>query len=120
MLNQRPTVDITRSNRYQVCAQVDKVKSHFIQSARDNIAELYDLHRSESATEHLEFIDSLLADNKYLLPVAKHVEGGVRGPKPMQRQLKADNEWLASTLLPGRGNPAVYLHQNLSSGDYPR
>jgi len=29
---------------YQVRAQVDKVKSHFTQSARDNIAELYDLH----------------------------------------------------------------------------
>jgi len=64
MLNQHPTLDITRSNRYQVRAQVDKVKSHSIQSARDNIAELYDLHRFESAAEHLEFIDSLLADNK--------------------------------------------------------
>ena len=73
MLNQRPTVDITWSNRYQVRAQVDKVKSHFIQSARDNIAELYDHHRLESAAEHLAFIDSLLADNKYLFPVAEHV-----------------------------------------------
>jgi len=27
----------------------------------------------------LEFIDALLADNKYLLPVAEHVEGGVHG-----------------------------------------
>ena len=40
MLNQQPTLDITRSNRYQVRAQVDKVKSYFIQSASDNIAEL--------------------------------------------------------------------------------
>jgi hypothetical protein len=65
MLKQRPTLDITRSNWYQVRTQVDQVKSHFIQSARDNIAELYDLHRFESTAERLEFLDSLLADNKY-------------------------------------------------------
>jgi len=117
MLNQRPTLDITRSNRYQVCAQVDKVKSHFIQSARDNIAELYDLHRFESNAERLEFIDSLLADNKYLFPLAERVEGGVRGPNPTQRVSKAANEWPASTLLPGGSIPAVYLHQILSSGE---
>ena len=111
---------ITCSNRYHVCAQVDKVESHFIQSVRDNIAELYDLHHFESTAEHLEFIDSLLADNKYLFPVAEHVEGGVRGPNPTQRELKADNEWLASTLLSGGINPAVYLHQILSSGQYLR
>jgi len=117
MLKQRPTVDISRSNRYQVHTQVNKVQSHFIQSARDNIAELYDLHRFESAAEHLEFIDSLLADSKYLFPVAEHVEGGVRSPNPTQRESTADNHCLASTLLPGGGNPAVYLHQVLSSGE---
>jgi len=120
MLNQWPTVDITRSNQYQVCAQVNKVKSHFIQSATDNIAELYDFHCFESAAERLEFIDSLLADNKYLVPVAEHVEGGVRSPNPTQRESKADNEWLASTSLPGGSNPTVYLHQILSSGESPR
>jgi hypothetical protein len=97
MLNQRPTLDITCSNRYQVQAQVDKVQSHFIQSARDNIAERYDLHRFESAAEHLGFIDSLLADNKYLLPIVERVEGGIRCPNPTQRESKAANEWLAST-----------------------
>jgi hypothetical protein len=117
MLNQWPTVDISRSNRYQVRTQVDKFKSHFIQSVSDNIAELYDLHRFESAAERLEFIDSLLADNKYLFPVAERVEGGVCGPNRTQRESKADNEWLPSTLLPGGGNPAVYLHQILSSGE---
>ena len=81
MLKQRPRLDITRANWYQVPAQVDKVKSHFIQSVRDNIAELYDLHRFESAAERLEFIDSLLADNKYLFPIAECVEGGVCGPQ---------------------------------------
>jgi hypothetical protein len=116
MLNQQPTVDITRSNQYQVRIQVDKIKSHFIQSANDNIAELYDLHRFESAAEHLEFINSLLPDNKYLFPVAERVECRVRCQNGMQRELKADNKWLASTLLPGRGNPAVDLHQILSSG----
>jgi len=116
MLKQRPTLDITRSNWYQVCAQVDKVKSHFIQSARDNIAELYDLHRFESTAERLEFIDSLLVDNKYLFTIAERVEGGVRGPNPTQRESKAVNEWLAPTLLPGGSNPMVYLHQILSSG----
>jgi len=38
MQNQRPTVDMSRSNRLQFDTQVDKVKSHFIQSVRDNIA----------------------------------------------------------------------------------
>jgi hypothetical protein len=96
MLNQRPTLDITHSNWYQVRAQVDKVTSHFIQSARDNIAELYDLHRFESAAERLELIDSLLADNKYLSPIAERVEGGVRGPNATQKESKAANEWPAS------------------------
>jgi len=117
MLKQRPTLDITRSNQYQVRAQFNKVKSHSIQSARDNIAELYDLHRFESAAERLEFIDSLLADNQYLLPVAERVEGGVCGPMPMQRESKAASEWPASTLLPGRSNSGVYLHHILSSGE---
>ena len=52
MLKQQLMLDITHSNQYQVQAQVNKVKSHFIQSARDNIAELYDLHRIESDAEH--------------------------------------------------------------------
>jgi len=84
MLKQQPRLDSTRSNQYQVRAQVDTVKSHCIQSARDNIAELYDLHRFVSAAERLEFIDSRLADNNYLFPVAERVEGGVRGPNPTQ------------------------------------
>jgi len=117
MLNQRPTVDITFSNRYQLHAQVDKVKSHFIQYATNNIAQVYGLHRIESAVEHLEFIDSLLADTKYLFPVAEGVEGGIRCPNPIQRESKADNKWLQSTLLPGGSNPAVILHQILYSGE---
>jgi len=117
MLKQRPTLDITRSNWYQVRAQVDKVKSHFIQSARENIAEFYDVLRFESTPECLEFIDCLLADNKYLFPIAERVEGGVHGPNATQRELKAANEWLASTVLPGGTYPAVYLHQILSSGE---
>jgi hypothetical protein len=117
MLKRRPMLDITRSIRYQVRAQVDKVKSHCIQSAWDHIVELYDHHRFESDAERLQFIDSLLADNKYLFPVAERVEGGVRGPNPTQRVSKAANEWPASTLLPGGSNLGVYLHQILSSGE---
>jgi hypothetical protein len=117
MLNERPTVDNTRANWYQVRTQVDQVKSHFIQSVRDNIAELYDLHRFEYAAERLEFLDSQLADNKYLFPVAERVEGGVCGPYSTQRESKVDNKLLASTLLPGGSNPAVYLHQILSSSE---
>jgi hypothetical protein len=82
MLKQRLTLDITRSNRYQVRAQVDKVISHFIQSAMDNIAKLYDLHRFESDAEHLEFVDSLRSYNNCQFPVVEFVEGGVRGPNP--------------------------------------
>jgi len=118
MLKQQPTLDITRSNRYQVRAHVDQIEFHFFQSARDNIAEHYDLHRFESAAERLEFIDSPLADNKYLFPVAERVEGGVWDPNPMQRESKAAHERPASTLLRGRINPAVYLHQILSSGEW--
>jgi hypothetical protein len=110
-------VDITRSNWYQVRAQVDTVKSHFVQSAMDNIAELYDLHRFESAAECLEFIDSHLADNKYRFPVVECVEGGVRGPNPTQRESNAENERLASTLVPGTDTTVVYLDQILSSGE---
>jgi len=110
-------LDSSRSNRYPVCVQVDKVKSHFIQSARDNIAELYDLHRFEFAAEDLEFIDALLADRKYLFPIAERVEGAVHGPNPTQRESKADTKWLASTSLPGGSNIAVDVHHMLSSGE---
>jgi len=116
MLKQRPTLDIKHSNQYLVRAQFDRVKSHFIQSARDNIAELYDLHCFDSAAEYLEFNDSLLADNKYLLPVPEHVEGGVRSANSTPRESKDSNEWPASTLLPGGTNRRVYLHRILSSG----
>jgi hypothetical protein len=114
MLKQWPTLDITCSNWYQVRAQVDKVKFHLLLSARDHIAELYDLHRFESDAEHLEFIDSLLADNKYLFPVAEQVEGGVCGTNPTQRVLKAPNKEPVSPLLPDGTNPGVNLHQILS------
>jgi len=89
MLKQQHILDIARSTGYQVGAQVDKVKLHFIQSAREHIVELYDLHRFESDAEHLEFIDSHLADNNYHFPVAEHLELGVSGPNPTQRESKA-------------------------------
>jgi hypothetical protein len=63
----------------------------------DNIPELYDHHRFESATERSEFIASLLAGNEDVFPSAERAEGGLRKPNPTQRQLKAANEWLAST-----------------------
>jgi hypothetical protein len=93
------------------------VNSNLIQSVRDNIAVLYDRNRFVSAAECVEFIHSVLAENKYLFPVAERVEGGVRGPNATQRESKADNELLASTLLPGGSNHAVGLHQLLSSGE---
>jgi len=37
-------------------------------------------------------LDSLLADNKYLFPEAKRVEGGVRSPNPTQRVSNAAND----------------------------
>jgi hypothetical protein len=78
-------VDDTHSIWYEVRSQVDKVKFHYIQSARDNIVELYDLRRFGSAAERLEFIDSILADSKYLFPIAELVEGGARSPNRTQR-----------------------------------
>jgi hypothetical protein len=40
----------------------------------------------------MEFIDSLLAENKYRFPIAESVEGGVHGPNPTQRESKVANE----------------------------
>jgi len=82
-----------------------------------NIAEPYDLHCFESNAECLEFIVSLLADNKYLFPIAECVEGGVHGPTSTQRESKAAKEGLASTLHPDGLNLAVDLHQISSSGE---
>ena len=110
MLKQRPTLDISCSNWYLVQLQVDKVKSHLIELAMDNIAELNDLQHFEFNAECLALIESLLADNKYLFPVAESVESGVHGPNPTLRELKAADEYQASPLLPGRSNPGVYLH----------
>jgi len=117
MLQQRPTLDSTRSSWYHVRAQVDLIISHVIQSARDHIAELYDPHRSGSDAECLELIDSLLLDNQYLVPLAEHMEDGVHGPNRMQRESKTANEWLAATFLIGAINPAGYLDQIISSGE---
>ena len=71
MLKQQPTLDITSSNRYQVWAHIDMVQSHFIQSARDNILDVDDLHRFQSDAEHLELIDSLLADSNFPLSYSR-------------------------------------------------
>jgi hypothetical protein len=114
MLKRSLTLDITHSNQNPVPVQVDMVKSHYIQSASDNIAGVYDLHCFESAAECFEFIDSLQLYNKYLFPVAESVEGSVLGQNPMQRESKATHKWPASNLLPGRSNPASYLHQIVS------
>jgi len=111
-------LNITRSIGYQVREQVDKVKSHFIQSAWDSIAELYDIHHVQSNTEHLRLIDSFLTDTKFHCPVAEHVDGGVRSPNPIQRESKAASEWPPSTLLPWAHNPGVYLYQILLLGKY--
>jgi len=92
MVEQRATLDITRSNQYRVQAPVHKVTSHLIQPAMVNIAELYALHRIDSNAEHFAFIDCHLADNKYHCPVAEHVEGGVRRLYPTQRESRAAHE----------------------------
>ena len=119
MLKQRPTLDITRSNRSQFCAQVDKNTSHIIQSAKLNIPELYDLHCFESNAERLDFIDSLLADITYPFSVAERVEGSVHSPDSTLRVSNTAKEWPATTSHTGRSNPAVYLHPILSSGKSP-
>ena len=117
MLKQWPPLDITCSKWYHVRAQACRLKSYFIHSARDKIEELNDLHHFACDAEHLEFIDSLLADNKYLFLVAEHVEGGEHSPSPTQRESKAAHVWPALTLLPGGTNHGVTLHQILSSGE---
>ena len=81
-----------------------------MQSARGNIAVLFDPPCVESNAEYMEFIDSLLADNKYVSPVVQRVEDGVWSPKQTQRVSKAANELPASTFLPGGGNPWFHLH----------
>jgi len=116
MLKQWPMLDIIRSDRHQVQAQGDKVKSHFIQSARDNIADHHDLCHSEFTAERVEFIDTLPAHNKNVFPIAERVEGGVRGPNPTESESKAANEWPASALRSGGRNAPVYLYQIVSLG----
>jgi len=81
---QPPTLDTIDSNRYQVQVQVDKVTSHLIQPARNNIAERYDLQRFKSATDHLELIDSIQAANQDGVPLVERAEGGVRSRNPAQ------------------------------------
>ena len=56
------------------------------------MAELYNLHCFQSYAEHLEFIDSLLADKNYLFPVAGHMEGGILRPNPTQSRKLLTNE----------------------------
>jgi hypothetical protein len=51
------------------------------------------------AAEHLEFVESFQADNKYLMLVAEHCEGGEHGPNPMQSESKANTELLLSTFF---------------------
>jgi hypothetical protein len=92
------------------------VKSHFIQSAWNNNAWLSGFHRLASAAEHLQFFDSLVADNKYLFHIPKCVEGDVHCPNPTQRESKAAHEWPSSTLLPGQSNPVVDFDTILSLG----
>jgi hypothetical protein len=89
MLIQWPRLDCTISNGDQVHAQGDYDKSHFIQSARDNIAKYDDFHHFESDVELLEFFDSLPAGNKNPVPVTEHVEGGAGGPNAMNRVSEA-------------------------------
>ena len=113
-------MDISCSNQYHIRAQVNKVQTHFIQSARGNIAKLNNLHRFGSDAECWEFLHSSLAYDDYLFPVAERVEGGVCGPSPTQRKQKAGNQWAESTGFSGRSNRAVYLHQIVSSGKSPR
>jgi hypothetical protein len=120
MLKQWLTLDITCSNWHQFCSPVDKVKSHFIPSATNYIAVLYSLRRFESATERLQLIESLLADNMYHFPVAKRMEGGACGPKPMPRKLKAGNGQPVSTFLTGRCHSAVYINKMLLSHKEPQ
>jgi hypothetical protein len=91
-MKQWPILDTTSSNRYHVRTQVHNVKSYCIQSARDNITEVNDLHRFESAAESLEFINSILAENRYIVPVAECVKCGVCGPNPKLRESKAANQ----------------------------
>jgi hypothetical protein len=62
------------------------VQLTFIQSARCNIANVYDLHHFEIDVEHLEFIDSLLADLKYHFPVEECVKRGEHCANLTQRQ----------------------------------
>jgi len=93
------------------------VKSNYIHSTWHNIAERYGLHLFQSNAGHLEFIDSFLADNKYLFAVAEHAEGGVCDYNPTQWESNAANQCPVSTLLLGGTNHRVYVHKVLSLGE---
>jgi hypothetical protein len=114
---QWPILDITCSSCYQIWAPVDQIKSFLIYSVRDNIAEICDLHHIGSDTERVEFIDPILADNKYPFPVVEHVEGGVCAPNATLRVSNAANKWQASTELSGGSHPTILRHHIISSGE---
>jgi hypothetical protein len=92
MRKQRLTLDITLSIQYRVQAQVSKVKFHIVQSAKDNIAVVFDPPCVESDAEHFEFIDSLPADNQHVSPVVQRVEDGVCSPNKPEGVSKAANK----------------------------
>jgi len=100
MRKQRSTLHSTRSNWDKIPAQVDMVKLHFIESARDNIAALDDVNRVQSAPENLKLLDSLLEDSKYLFPGAERVDVGVCRPNQTERKSNGDSELLVSTYPP--------------------
>jgi hypothetical protein len=103
----------------QFHTQVDYDGSHFIQLVIYNIAEFYDLHCFESYAEHLEFINSLLAENKYLVRIAQHMKSGVHCPNPTQTVSKAANKYRESTFVPGVTNCGLCSDQIVSSHKYP-
>jgi hypothetical protein len=80
----------------------------------DNIAEHYDHHRYESAAEHVEFSNSLLAHIENISAVAKRIKRDVHGQNPMQREFESDTQLLVSTLHPCEGIPAMDLHHIVS------
>jgi hypothetical protein len=116
MQKHRPSLGVKRSNWHQVRVQLNKIQSHSIQSAWDNNVALYDVHRFESAGEHLELIDFILPNNKYHLTVVKCVAGGESDPIPLQSESQAANELPEFTLLPGGNKPGDYQHQILTYG----
>lgn len=92
--------------------QYDRIKSHFIGAAREWLPELFGI-RGETDQQRLACVESVLKDNRYLLPEDERREGGV-SPGLFHHTMRVyANAALAATILSEPGDCEVYIRKVL-------